>query len=53
MKKFKPKSYIPHKKLIFAWTDKKRYLIQYRVLKFHVRRGMVVETVHQIIPFKQ
>ena len=53
MKKIKPKSYIKSKKLICDWTDKKKYLIHYRNLKFYVRHGMVVEKVHEIISFKQ
>ena len=53
IKKIKPKSYIKSKKLICDWTDKKKYLIDYRMLKFYVRHGMVVEKVHEIISFKQ
>ena len=34
MKKIKPKNYTKSKKLICDWTDKKKYLIQYRLLKF-------------------
>ena len=51
--KIKPKTYTKSKKLICDWTDKKKYLIHYRVLKFYVRHGMVVEKVHEIISFKQ
>ena len=40
-------------KLICDWTDKQKYLILYRMLKFYVRHGMVVEKVHEIISFKQ
>ena len=53
MKKIKPKSYTKSKKLICDWTDKKKYLIHYRMLKFYVRHGMVVEKIHEIISFKQ
>ena len=53
MKKIKPKSYIKSKKLICDWTDKKKYLIHYRLLKFYVRHGMIVERIHEIISFKQ
>ena len=35
------------------WSDKKKYLIHYRMLKFYVRHGMVVEKIHEIISFKQ
>ena len=53
MKKIKPKSYTKSKKLICDRTDKEKYLIHYRMLKFYVRHGMVVEKVHEIISFKQ
>ena len=39
--------------MICDWTDKKKYLIHYRMLKFYVRHGMVVEKIHEIISFKQ
>ena len=41
------------KKLICDGTDKKNYLVHYRLLKFYIRHGMVVEKVHEIISFKQ
>ena len=41
------------KKLICGWTNKKNYLIHYRMLKFYVRHGMIVEKVHEKISFKQ
>ena len=53
MNKIKPKNYIKTKKLICDWTDKKKYLIQYRMLNFYVRHGMVVENIHEIISVKQ
>ena len=53
MNKIKPKNYTKSKKLICDWTDKKKYLIHYRMLKFYVRHGMIVEKVHEIISFKQ
>ena len=53
MKKMKQDSYVKCKKLICDWTDKKRYLIHYRMLKFYVRHGMIVEKVHEVISFKQ
>ena len=43
MKKIKPKNYTKSKKLICDWTDKKKYLIRYRMLKFYVRHGMIVQ----------
>ena len=53
MKKIKPKNYTKSKKLLCDWTDKKSYLIHYRLLKIYVRYGMVVEKIHQIISFQQ
>ena len=52
-KKIKPKNYTKSKKLICDWTDKKKYLIHCRMLKFYVRHGMVVEKIHEITSFKQ
>ena len=43
MKRIKPENYTKSKKLICDWTDKRKYLIHYRMLKFYVRHGMVVE----------
>ena len=42
-KKIKPKNYRKSKKLICDWSDRKKYLIHHRMLKFYVRLGMVVE----------
>ena len=53
MNNIKPNSYTKFKKLICDWTDKKKNLIHYRMLKIYVRHGMVVEKVHEIISFKQ
>ena len=53
MNKIKPKNYTKSKKLICDWTDKKKYLVLYRMLKFYVRHGMIVEKIHEIISFKQ
>ena len=53
MNKIKPKNYTKSKKLICDWTDKKKCLIHYRMLKLYVRYGMIVQKVHEIISFKQ
>ena len=53
MKQIKPKNYAKSQKIICDWTDKKKYLVHYRMLKFHVRHGMVVDKIHEIISFKQ
>ena len=53
MKKIKPKIYTKAKKIICDWADKKNYLIFYRMLKFYVRHGLVIEKNHEITSFKQ
>ena len=53
MKEIIPDAYIQNKKLICDWSDKKNYLIHYRMLKFYVRQGMIVDKVHEIISFRQ
>ena len=53
MKEIKPDTYIQTSKLICDWSDKKNYLIHYRMLKFYIRHGMIVNKVHNIVSFKQ
>ena len=53
MKTIKPDTYIQTEKLICDWSDKKNYLVHYRMLKFYIRHGMIVDKVHNIISFKQ
>ena len=53
MKEIKPDTYTQTKKLICDWSDKKNYLIHYRMLKFYNRHGMIIDKVHEIISFKQ
>ena len=53
MNKIKPKNYTKSKKFLCDWSDKKKYLIHYRMLKFYVRHSMIVEKIHEIISFKQ
>ena len=53
MSKIKPKTYTEDKKLFCDWTDKKKYLIHYRMLNFYVRHVMVVDEVHEVISFKE
>ena len=53
MKEVKPDTYIQTKKLICDWSDKKNYLVHYRMLKFYIKHGMIIEKVHNIISFKQ
>ena len=42
MQKIKPDNYTPTKKLICDWSNKKNYLVQYRMLKFYVRHGKFI-----------
>ena len=53
MKEIKPDTYIQTKKVICDWSDKKNYLVHYRMLKFYLRHGMIVDKVHNIISFRQ
>ena len=53
MREIKPDTFTKTKKLICDCSDKKNYLIHYRMLKFYVRHGMIVDKVHNIISFKQ
>ena len=53
MKEIKPDTYIQTKKLISDWSDKKNYLVRYRMLKFYLRHGTIVDKVHNIISFRQ
>ena len=53
MKEIKPDTYIQSSKLICDWSDKKNYLIHYRMLKFYIRHGMIVDKLHNIISFRQ
>ena len=46
-------NYTKHKKFLCEWTDKKKDLIPYRMMKFDVRYGMIVDKVHEVISFKQ
>ena len=48
MKKTKPKNYTKARNLS-DWTDEKNYLIHYRILKFYVRDGMIVDKIHEIV----
>ena len=48
-----PDTYTLNKKLTCDWSDMKNYLIRYRMLKFYVRHGMLVDKVHVIISFRQ
>ena len=53
MKKIKPKIYTKSKKLLCDWSDKNNYLAQYRMSKFYVKHGMIIDKIHEVITFKQ
>ena len=53
MKNIKPKKFTKAKKVICDWSDKKNYLVHFRMLNYYVRHGMIVDKVHEIISFKQ
>ena len=53
MKEIMPNAYTQTKKLICDCSDKKNYLIQYRILKFYVRLGSIVDKVDTVVSFKQ
>ena len=49
MNKIKHKNYTKTKKLICDRSDKKKYLIRYRILIFYDGHGMVVDKTYEII----
>ena len=53
MNTIKPDTYTQTKKVICDWSDKKHYLIRYRLLKFYITLGMVVNKVHIVISFRK
>ena len=53
MKEILPDTYTQNMKLICDWSDKKIYLIHYRMLNFYIRHAMEVEKDHSVISFKQ
>ena len=53
MKEIRPNTYVQSSKLICDWSDKKNYLVHYRMLNFYIRYGLIVDKVHSVISFKQ
>ena len=53
MKTIKPDTYAQTKKFICDWTDKKNYSIHYRMLKFYLRHGVIIDEVYNIKSFRQ
>ena len=46
MNKIKPKNSKKAKKLICDWTGKNNYLFHYRLVKFYVKHGLIVDKIH-------
>ena len=53
MNENKPNTYTQTKKFLCDWTDKKNYLIKYKILKFFIKHEMVVDRIHEVISFRQ
>ena len=49
METIEPDTYSQTKKIICDWSDKKNYLVHYRIMKFYVRHGMAVEKFRIVI----
>ena len=53
MNEKKPDTYTQCKKLICDWIDRKNCLTHYRMVKFYVKHGMIVDNIHEIKSFRQ
>ena len=53
MNEMDPQKSTKNKMLLCDWTDKKKYLFLYRMLKFIVKYGMIVDKDPEIVSFKQ
>ena len=53
MKTNKPEKYKPTEKLIMDKTNKQKYFLHYRDLKFYIRHGIRILNVYTIYKFKQ
>ena len=53
MKEIKLSTYTETRKLFCDYTYKRYHLIHYRMLKFFIRHGLIVDKIHEIISFKQ
>jgi hypothetical protein len=45
--------YRPEKKLLMSCTDKKEYVVHFKLLKFYLNMGMQITTIHSVIGYKQ
>ena len=53
MKTIRPDSYTQTKNMMCDWSDKKNYWVHYRMLKFYVGHGMIVNKVLNVISLKK
>ena len=53
MMKAKPEKYKPTEKLIMDQTNKQRYFLHYRDLKFFIRHVIRILKIHTVYNFKQ
>ena len=53
MKTIQPDAYTQTKKLNCDWSEKEIFLLHYRMLKFYVRHGMIVDKFHTVFSFRQ
>ena len=53
MKTNKPEKYKPTEKLIMDQTNKQRYFLPYRDLKFYIRHSIRILNVHTVYKYKQ
>ena len=51
IQKIQPKKRTKSKILICVWSDIMNYFLHYRLLKFFVRYGMLVDKIHEILSF--
>ena len=49
----KPEKHKPTEKLIMDQTNKQRYFLHYRDLKFYIKHGIRILNVHTVYKFKQ
>ena len=52
VKEIIPDTNVQTRELICDWSDKKTYMVHYRMLKFFVTHGMIVNKFHNVISFK-
>src|SRR2546428_8058101 len=48
-----PDKYKTEKKLLMTCTDKKEYVVHFKLLKFYLKMGIKISNIHSVIKFKQ